>query len=78
MLKSTQNYGTKTGDDSSDEKGVWTFAVAGIVGTQEEWDAIKPAWIKATEGRIFHATDNQSGKGDYLLKTGNYYRYLDR
>lgn len=53
------------GDDSSDEKGVRTFAVAGIVGTQEEWDAITPAWIEATEGRIFHATDNQSGKKIY-------------
>ncbi len=52
------------GDDSSDEKGVRTFAVAGIAGSQEEWDTIKPAWIKATEGRVFHATDNQSGKGD--------------
>ncbi len=51
------------GDDSSDEKGVRTFAVAGIVGTQEEWDTVKPAWEEATEGRIFHATDNQSGKG---------------
>jgi hypothetical protein len=53
------------GDDSSDEEGVRTFAVAGIAGTQEEWDIIKPAWIKATEGRIFHATDNQSGFGVY-------------
>jgi hypothetical protein len=53
------------GDDSSDETGVRTFAVAGIVGTQEEWDAIKPAWVKATGGKIFHAADCESCKGDY-------------
>lgn len=53
------------GDDSSDEKGVRTFAVAGIAGTQEEWDAIKPAWMACTGGKIFHATDCESGYGDY-------------
>lgn len=55
------------GDDSSDETEVRTFAVAGIAGTQEEWDAIKPAWIEATGGKIFHAADCDSdpGRGDY-------------
>jgi hypothetical protein len=53
------------GDDSSDEKGVRTFAVAGIAGTQEEWDAIKPAWVACSKGKIFHATDCEPGYGDY-------------
>jgi len=52
-------------DDSSDEKGERTFAVAGIIGTQEEWDAIKLKWVKRTSGKIFHAADCESGYGDY-------------
>jgi hypothetical protein len=52
-------------DDSSDEKAERIFAVAGIIATQEEWDAIKLKWISCTGGKIFHATDCESGYGDY-------------
>lgn len=52
-------------DDSADGTGKRTFAFAGIVGTQEEWDEIKPAWLKCTEGREFHGTNCESGRGDY-------------
>lgn len=56
---------TAYGDDSSDEKGMRTFAVAAIMGRQEEWDAIEPAWIKRTGGKVFHATDCEAGYGEY-------------
>jgi len=52
-------------DDSSDEKSERIFAVAGIIGTQEEWDIIKPKWENRTGGKIFHATDCESGHGDF-------------
>lgn len=53
------------GDDSTDEKGERIFAVAGVMGTQEEWDILKPKWVEHTGGKIFHATDCESGYGDY-------------
>lgn len=53
------------GDESSDESGQRTFAIAGIMGTQEEWDALEVKWLKRTGGKIFHATDCESGYGDY-------------
>jgi hypothetical protein len=56
---------TVYGDDSSDAAGVRTFAVAGVMATQEEWDILKPEWIKCTRGKIFHATDCESGYGVY-------------
>lgn len=52
-------------DDSADGSGMRTFAFAGIVGTQEEWDEIKPAWLKCTGGKEFHGTNCESGHGDY-------------
>lgn len=56
---------TVYGDESSDTRGVRTFAVAGIIGTQDEWDELKPVWTERTGGKIFHATDCESGYGDY-------------
>jgi len=56
---------TVYGDESSDAKGVRTFAVAGILGTQDEWDTLKSAWVETTKGKIFHATDCESGYGQY-------------
>lgn len=52
-------------DDSSDAKGERIFAVAGVMGTQEEWDTLEIDWITRTEGKIFHATDCESGYKDY-------------
>ncbi len=52
-------------DDSADGSGMRTFAFAGIVGTQEEWDEINPAWLKCTGGKEFHGTNCESGHGDY-------------
>ena len=52
-------------DDSSDEKGKRIFAIAGVMGTQEEWEALKILWLERTGGKIFHATDCDSDRGDF-------------
>lgn len=52
-------------DESCDAKCERTFAVAGIIGTQEEWDWLEVKWLKRTDGKIFHAADCESGHGDY-------------
>jgi hypothetical protein len=53
------------GDESSDETGETVFAVAGLIGPREEWDALKPIWYKRTGGKIFHAADCETGYHDY-------------
>lgn len=52
-------------DDSADAKGDRIFAVAGIMGTREEWDALEVDWLTRTGGIIFHSTDCEFGYGDY-------------
>lgn len=52
-------------DDSTDAKGERIFAVAGVMGTQEEWDELEIKWASRTGGKIFHATDCESGYGIY-------------
>lgn len=53
------------GDESSDEKNQRVFAVSGIVGTQEEWDALAPVWLERTGGKILHAADCEADRGAY-------------
>lgn len=53
------------GDESHDEKMQRVFVVAGIAGSQEEWDALEVNWVKRTNGKIFHASDCESGLEDY-------------
>lgn len=53
------------GDDSSDEKRERIFVVAAVMGYQEEWDKLEIKWLTRTNGKIFHATDCESGYGDY-------------
>jgi hypothetical protein len=52
-------------DESMDGSGNEVFAIAGIMGTQEEWDNLELDWRKRTNGRKFHATDCLAGHGDY-------------
>jgi hypothetical protein len=56
---------TVFGDESHDETEERIFAVAGVVGTKEEWDALIPIWLERTEGKRFHAADCEAGRGDY-------------
>jgi hypothetical protein len=57
------------GDESMDEKRKRVCAVAAIVGTKEQWEAIETAWLARTKGVPFHAKDCDvnPGRGDYAL-----------
>lgn len=45
------------GDESADEKKQRVFAVAGVFGQQEHWDALVKRWTKRTGGAEFHGTE---------------------
>jgi hypothetical protein len=53
------------GDESHDGKQERVFAVAGLFGSQEDWDAAEAAWVARTGGKVFHAADCESDKGDF-------------
>lgn len=48
------------GDESADERRERVFAVAGVIGTDGQWDDLIGKWIERTGGKIFHATDCES------------------
>lgn len=53
------------GDDSSDRQKQTVFAVGILLGSGEQWANFKTAWVDRN-GRVpFHATDCESGWGDY-------------
>lgn len=54
------------GDDSADETQQRTFAVAGVLASDEVWEKLEKKWIERTGGIPFHATDCESDKGDFL------------
>ncbi len=53
------------GDDSADGGKVRVYAFGGVAGTQEEWDDLEVKWLAKTGGIPFHATDCESGHGNY-------------
>jgi hypothetical protein len=53
------------GDESSDESKQRVFAVAGILGTKEQWGSLVQSWVERTGGKEFHAADCDSDQGDY-------------
>jgi hypothetical protein len=53
------------GDESSDEKKERVFAVAGVIGSEEMWDAIERRWLSRTGGVPFHANNCDSDRGHY-------------
>lgn len=53
------------GDESSDETKQRVFSVAGVVGSEEMWEAIEVAWVARTAGVPFHANHCESDWGDY-------------
>ncbi|MGA2515359.1 MAG: hypothetical protein ABSG44_02275 [Thermodesulfobacteriota bacterium] len=65
---------TVFGDESHDEKQQRIFAVAGIMGTQEEWDRLKPEWNERLKNHpwnppieepSFHAADCDADQEDF-------------
>lgn len=59
------NMYTVFGDESHDPKQERVFAVAGVLGTQEEWDDLEVKWRECLDGKVFHAADCQSGYGEF-------------
>ncbi len=52
-------------DDTSDGKGELIFIVATVLGPASDWREIEPRWLELCEGRIFHATDCESGRREF-------------
>jgi hypothetical protein len=53
------------GDESHDELYERTFAVSGILGDQKQWDSVREAWHLRTGGRVFHAAQCETDKGEF-------------
>jgi hypothetical protein len=51
------------GDESADEKQQRVFAVAGVLGTEDEWQLAIREWLRRTRGLPFHATECESRRG---------------
>jgi len=56
------------GDESMDETRQRVCAVAGIIGTEEQWNALEWQWMRCTNGVPFHANDCDSDQGDYASR----------
>lgn len=56
---------TVFGDESHDPKQERVFAVAGVIGTQEEWDALEIKWKDQSKGKIIHSADLESDRGAF-------------
>ena len=53
------------GDESMDETKQRVCAVAGIIGTEDQWKALEWRWTHRTNGVPFHGNDCDSDQGDY-------------
>jgi hypothetical protein len=59
------------GDESRDDTLNRVYAVAGVWGHQEDWDAIAGPWEDRLGGRTFHAADCEFGHREFSdLKSG--------
>jgi hypothetical protein len=56
---------TVYGDESSDETHKRVYAVAGLFGSQEQWDALELRWLARTGGKVFHGAECESDTGEY-------------
>jgi hypothetical protein len=53
------------GDESHDPTKVRVFAVAGLLGDENQWASFRQTWNARLNGSIFHAADCESGYGDF-------------
>ncbi len=53
------------GDESMDETKQRVCAVAGVIGTEEQWSALEWQWTRRTNGFPFHAKDCDADHEDY-------------
>lgn len=59
------------GDESRDETGKRVYAVVGVWGHQDDWDAIETPWKDRLGGRVFHAHKCEFGHEEFQdLKPG--------
>lgn len=56
---------TVFGDESHDTHKERIFCVAGVLGTQDDWDLVKVRWIERTNGKCFHAAECESDSGEF-------------
>ncbi len=53
------------GDESHDPKCEQVFAVAALFGTDEQWAELRGRWKALLGNRIFHASDCETGHGEF-------------
>jgi hypothetical protein len=53
------------GDESHDEKSSRVFSVAGVFGSERDWEELDLAWADRIGGKIFHAADCEANRGDF-------------
>lgn len=53
------------GDESHDEANARVFAVAGLFGSEDDWNSHNGKWLARTGGKIFHASDCETDQGDF-------------
>jgi len=58
------------GDESMDQTQDRVCAVAGVIGTEDQWNWIEPIWIDRTGGIPFHANDCEGNWEDFAAKDG--------
>ena len=67
---------TVFGDESHDSKKQRAFAVAGVMGTQGQWDNLEIKWRKRLGDKLFHAADCESDRREFagfpMKKIKNY------
>ena len=51
-------------DDSADETQQRVFCVAAVIGRPCDWDELIPKWRERLGGRVFHAKDCETDRGD--------------
>jgi hypothetical protein len=53
------------GDESHDPTKARVFAVAGLLGDENQWALFRQAWNTRLNGSIFHAAECEAGYGDF-------------
>lgn len=53
------------GDESHDSKTERVFAIAIVFGTEAQWAELEAPWKERLAGRIFHATDCETDRGEF-------------
>jgi hypothetical protein len=53
------------GDESHDSKTERVFAIAVVFETEAQWAELEVPWKARLAGRIFHATDCETDKGEF-------------